>query len=178
MLAAAAAPLPPPSGWRYALVDLPHRPNQVAVDLEVNGEQYTVLVEPRRSLVDCLRDDLGLTGSHVGCEQGVCGACTVLLDGEAVRGCLLLTVQAQGTSITTVEGLAQGGELSPLQSAFHESFALQCGYCTPGFLISSLALLARNPHPSRTEVREALSGNLCRCTGYDTIVDAVMASSR
>ena len=144
----------------------------------VNGELATALVEPRRSLADCLREDLGLTGTHLGCEHGVCGACTVLVEGEAVRSCLIFAVQAEGLQVTTVEGLSPVGALSPLQQAFKHKFALQCGYCTPGMLISATAFLARHPHPTREEVRHALSGNLCRCTGYDTIVEAVLDASK
>ena len=143
------------------------------VSFSVNGRRERIDVEPRRTLADALRDDLGLTGTHLGCEQGVCGACTVLLDGEPVRSCLLLAVQADGSSLTTVEGLAGDGELHPLQQAFAECHGLQCGFCTPGFLISALHLLAENPDPSREQIREGLSGNICRCTGYVGIVDAV-----
>jgi len=142
------------------------------VSFTVNGRRERIDVEPRRTLADALRDDLGLTGTHLGCEQGVCGACTVLLDGEPVRSCLMLAVQADGTSLTTVEGLA-GGELHPLQQAFADCHGLQCGFCTPGFLISALHLLTENPDPSREEIRAGLSGNICRCTGYAGIVDAV-----
>ncbi len=144
------------------------------VRFSVNGQAEQVDVEPRRTLADALREDLGLTGTHLGCEQGVCGACTILLDGEPVRSCLLLAVQADGSELTTVEGLAgPGGELHPLQQAFSDCHGLQCGFCTPGFLISALHLLARRPDPSRAEIRAELSGNLCRCTGYAGIVDAV-----
>jgi len=143
------------------------------VSFSVNGSREQIDVEPRRTLADALRDDLGLTGTHLGCEQGVCGACTVLLDGEPVRSCLLLAVQADGSSLTTVEGLAGDGELHPLQQAFAECHGLQCGFCTPGFLISALHLLAENPDPSREQIREGLSGNICRCIGYVGIVDAV-----
>ena len=142
------------------------------VSFTVNGQPERVDVEPRRTLADALRDDLGLTGTHLGCEQGVCGACTVLLDGEPVRSCLMLAVQADGSSLTTVEGLA-GDELHPLQQAFADCHGLQCGFCTPGFLISALHLLTENPDPSREEIRAGLSGNICRCTGYAGIVDAV-----
>jgi len=142
------------------------------VNFTVNGRPEQVDVEPRRTLADGLRDDLDLTGTHLGCEQGVCGACTVLLDGEPVRSCLMLAVQANGYSLTTVEGLA-GDELHPLQQAFADCHGLQCGFCTPGFLISALHLLTENPDPSREEIRAGLSGNLCRCTGYAGIVDAV-----
>ena len=142
------------------------------VSFTVNGQPEQVDVEPRRTLADALRDDLDLTGTHLGCEQGVCGACTVLLDGEPVRSCLMLAVQADGSSLTTVEGLA-GDELHPLQQAFADCHGLQCGFCTPGFLISALHLLTENPDPSREEIRTGLSGNICRCTGYAGIVDAV-----
>jgi aerobic carbon-monoxide dehydrogenase small subunit len=142
------------------------------VSFSVNGCREQIDVEPRRTLADALRDDLGLTGTHLGCEQGVCGACTVLLDGEPVRSCLMLAVQADGSSLTTVEGLA-GDELHPLQQAFADCHGLQCGFCTPGFLISALHLLTENPDPSREEIRAGLSGNICRCTGYVGIVDAV-----
>ena len=142
------------------------------VSFSVNGRRERIDVEPRRTLADALRDDLGLTGTHLGCEQGVCGACTVLLDGEPVRSCLMLAVQADGSSLTTVEGLA-GDELHPLQQAFAECHGLQCGFCTPGFLISALHLLTENPDPSREQIRAGLSGNICRCTGYAGIVDAV-----
>jgi carbon-monoxide dehydrogenase small subunit len=142
------------------------------VSFTVNGHRERIDVEPRRTLADALRDDLGLTGTHLGCEQGVCGACTVLLDGEPVRSCLMLAVQADGSSLTTVEGLAGDG-LHPLQQAFADCHGLQCGFCTPGFLISALHLLTENPDPSREEIRAGLSGNICRCTGYVGIVDAV-----
>jgi aerobic-type carbon monoxide dehydrogenase small subunit (CoxS/CutS family) len=145
----------------------------VVVALTVNGEERRVLVEPRRLLSDVLRDDLGLTGTHVGCEHGVCGACTVLLDGEPVRSCLLFAAQLEGARITTVEGITPPGGLHPLQVAFRERHALQCGYCTPGMLITAYDLLARHPSPSEAEIREAISGNLCRCTGYEPIVAAV-----
>ena len=151
--------------------------SRLSVAFRVNGERCQALVEPRRTLADCLREDLELTGTHLGCEHGVCGACTVLVDGEAVRSCLLLAVQADGAEVTTIEGLAEGGELGPLQQAFHRCFALQCGFCTPGFLLSAHAFLRRHPTPTREEVRSALSGNLCRCTGYDPIVDAVLLAA-
>jgi carbon-monoxide dehydrogenase small subunit len=150
-----------------------------SVTVQVNGVQYERAVEPRLLLSDFLRGELGLTGTHVGCEHGVCGACTILLDGEPVRSCLMFSVQAPGHSIQTVEGLAPGGEaeLHPLQSAFREAHALQCGFCTPGLLMTLVAFLNENPAPTRTEVREAISGNLCRCTGYQHIVDAVMLAA-
>jgi carbon-monoxide dehydrogenase small subunit len=144
------------------------------VSFTVNGRPEQVDVEPRRTLADALREDLQLTGTHLGCEQGVCGACTVLLDGEPVRSCLMLAVQADGCSLTTVEGLAAGpGELHPLQQAFADCHGLQCGFCTPGFLLSALHLLSENPDPTREDIRAGLSGNICRCTAYAGIVDAV-----
>jgi carbon-monoxide dehydrogenase small subunit len=135
-------------------------------------------VEPRTSLADCLRDALDLTGTHVGCEHGVCGACTVLLDGEPVRSCLLLAVQAAGHAVTTVEGLAPDEGLAPLQQAFRDKHGLQCGYCTPGILLTTHAFLRDHPNPTPDEIREMLSGNLCRCTGYHFIVEAVQAAAR
>jgi aerobic-type carbon monoxide dehydrogenase small subunit (CoxS/CutS family) len=147
-----------------------------AISVEINGERYERDVPARRLLVHFIRDDLELTGTHVGCDTGNCGACTVLLGGEPVKSCMLLAVQADGASITTVEGLAPDGELTPLQRAFNEHHALQCGYCTPGMLISASALLERNPRPSEEEVRYALQGNICRCTGYVNIVEAVLAA--
>jgi carbon-monoxide dehydrogenase small subunit len=151
-----------------------------AVTVSVNGRRHERTVEPRLLLSDFLRHDLGLTGTHVGCEHGVCGACTVLVDGEPVRSCLMFAVQAEGREVTTVEGLAPGPEaLHPLQQAFWESHALQCGFCTPGFLMTLVPFLAEHPAPSEDEIRHALSGNLCRCTGYQHIVDAVkLAASR
>lgn len=146
------------------------------VSVEVNGEQIEYEVPARRLLVHFLRDDLGLTGTHVGCDTGNCGACTVHLNGEPVKSCMLLAVQADGVSITTVEGLAGDGELTALQLAFNEHHALQCGYCTPGMLMSATALLARTPHPSEEEVRVAIQGNICRCTGYVNIVEAVVSA--
>jgi carbon-monoxide dehydrogenase small subunit len=148
------------------------------VSVTVNGQPYEREVEPRLLLSDFLRHDLGLTGSHVGCEHGVCGACTVLFDGEPVRSCILLAVQADGHAIMTVEGLAPGPEnLHPLQQAFWESHGLQCGFCTPGFLMTLVPFLEENPDPSETEIRQAISGNLCRCTGYQHIVDAVQKAA-
>lgn len=129
------------------------------------------------TLADCLREKCDLTGTHLGCEHGVCGACTVIVDGAAVRSCLMFAVQAAGADITTVEGLAREGELSPLQQAFHDNFALQCGFCTPGFLTTAQAFLEENPSPSRADVESAISGNICRCTGYVSIVDAVMEAA-
>jgi aerobic carbon-monoxide dehydrogenase small subunit len=146
-----------------------------AISLEINGERYEHEVPARRLLVHFIRDDLGLTGTHVGCDTGNCGACTVDLDGDPVKSCMLLAVQADGARITTIEGLAQDGELTALQRSFNEHHALQCGYCTPGMLISASALLERTPRPTEEEVRYALQGNICRCTGYVNIVEAVVA---
>jgi aerobic carbon-monoxide dehydrogenase small subunit len=145
----------------------------------VNGMRHELAVEPRRLLVDCLREELGLTGTHIGCEHGVCGTCTVLVNGETVRSCLMLAVQADGTEITTVEGLAADGQLNPLQQAFRQAQGLQCGFCTPGMLMLATELLAKNASPSETQIREAISANLCRCTGYQGIVEAIqLAASR
>ena len=144
------------------------------VRLRVNGREHERSVEPWKSLADFLREDLGLTGTAVGCEHGVCGSCTVLLDGEPVRSCLMLGVQADGVELETVEGLAEGDRLHPLQEAFRTHHGLQCGFCTPGILMASLAFLREVPDPSEREIREMLSGNLCRCTGYGTIVDAIL----
>ncbi|MFQ5528967.1 MAG: (2Fe-2S)-binding protein, partial [Gemmatimonadota bacterium] len=143
----------------------------------VNGARFERQVEPRLLLSDFLRHELHLTGTHVGCEHGVCGACTVLVDGEAVRSCLMLAVQAEGCEITTVEGLA-GDELHPVQAAFHEAHGLQCGFCTPGILTSVVPFLRDNPDPDEQEIREAISGNLCRCTGYQNIVTAVQLAAK
>jgi carbon-monoxide dehydrogenase small subunit len=148
------------------------------IQLTVNGRTYERTVEVRLTLADFLRDELDLTGTHLGCEHGICGACTVLLDGEAVRSCLLLAVQADGANLTTVEGLAQRDALHPLQRAFHENHALQCGFCTPGFLMTAVAYLRDIPNPTEARVREAISGNICRCTGYAPIVQAIMQATR
>ncbi len=148
------------------------------VRLVVNGRAREGLTEPRKTLVDFLRDDLRLTGTHVGCEHGVCGACTVIVDGVAVRSCLMLAVQARGSEVTTIEGLEQDGQLHPLQEAFRESFSFQCGFCTPGFIMTALALLAEGRELDETELREQLSGNLCRCTGYQSIVEGVQLAAR
>ncbi len=148
--------------------------NAADVRLHVNGEEHVVPVQPRVTLLDCLRDHLGMTGTHAGCEHGACGACTVQLDGEAVRACLIFAPMAEGYSITTVEGLQPNlSELHVLQESFWDAHALQCGYCTPGMLVAAAGLLARNADPSQAEIREALSANLCRCTGYVQIVEAV-----
>jgi carbon-monoxide dehydrogenase small subunit len=147
------------------------------ISLTVNGTRHEVAVEPRRTLADVLRHDLGYTGTHLGCEHGICGACTVLVDGEACRACLVFGVQADDAEIETVEGLARDGELNPLQEAFTEHHALQCGFCTPGFLMLATALLRENPSPSDDEIREAMASNLCRCTGYGSILAAVRAAA-
>ena len=147
---------------------------EVALTLTVNGERIARSVEARRTLADFLRDDLSLTGTHLGCEHGVCGACTVLLNGDAVRSCLMFAAQADGDEVTTIEGLSEpAGALTPIQAAFQTEHGLQCGYCTPGFVVSAHAFLAEHPNPSDDEIREAMSGNLCRCTGYQGIIAAV-----
>jgi aerobic-type carbon monoxide dehydrogenase small subunit (CoxS/CutS family) len=146
------------------------------IAVEINGERIEREVPARRLLVHFIRDDLGLTGTHVGCDTGNCGACTVHVDGQAVKSCMLLAVQADGASVLTVEGLAPDGEPNALQQSFSSHHALQCGYCTPGMLMSATALLERNPHPSEEDVRYALQGNICRCTGYVNIVEAVVAA--
>lgn len=146
------------------------------VEFTVNGRPVGVEVEPRTSLLDAIRNELGLTGTHTGCEHGVCGCCNVMLDGQTVRSCLMLAVHARGSAVTTVEGLADpDGTLSPLQASFREHHAMQCGYCTPGILVSLSEFLSRNARPTREEIRQHLSGNLCRCTGYQQILDAVEA---
>jgi carbon-monoxide dehydrogenase small subunit len=150
----------------------------VSVSLTVNGEKYEGQIEPRRLLSDFIREDLGLKGTHVGCEHGVCGACTIHLDGHAVRSCLLFAVQANGSELMTVEGLTRSEKLHPLQEAFIEHHGLQCGFCTPGVLMSALDLLNENSNPTEEQVREGISGSLCRCTGYSSIVDAIMAAAR
>ena len=148
-----------------------------AVRLRVNGHAYDAAVPARRLLSDALRHDLGLTGTHVGCEHGICGACTIMLNGEAARSCLMLAVQANGAEIGTIEGLATGGQLHPLQEAFREHHGLQCGFCTPGMLMTALDLLQVNPSPTEAEIREGISAVLCRCTGYHGIVKAVAAAA-
>jgi carbon-monoxide dehydrogenase small subunit len=147
------------------------------VTVTVNGNRYERAVEPRLLLSDFLRHELGLTGTHVGCEHGVCGACTIIFDGQPVRSCLMLAVQANGHEITTVEGLGTMDDLHPLQEAFREAHGVQCGFCTPGFLMTLLPFLEENPNPTEPEIREAISGNLCRCTGYQHIVDAVQLAA-
>ena len=149
-----------------------------SVEITVNGTARRVEVEPRTLLVHFLRDQLGLTGTHIGCETSLCGACTVLLDGRAVKSCTLLAVQADGRSVTTIEGLARGSELHALQEAFWEEHGLQCGYCTPGMILCAHEVLAQSPTPSDEQIREGIGGNLCRCTGYQHIVNAVRSASR
>ena len=148
------------------------------IRLTVNGEAVEADVEARRTLADVLREDLELTGTHLGCEHGVCGACTVLVDGDAVRSCLVLAVQADGHEVRTVEGLAEGDVLHPVQQAFWESHGFQCGFCTPGFVMATVALLADNPTATEEQIREELSGNVCRCTGYESIVEGVLLAVR
>jgi len=148
------------------------------VQLSINGERRSADVEPRKTLLDCLREDFGLTGSHAGCEHGVCGACTILLDGDPARACLMLAVQADGYEITTIEGVAAApGELSVIQDAFCETHGMQCGYCTPGMVLTATALLRDNPQPTRKDIVEAISGNICRCTGYGQIVEAILLAA-
>jgi aerobic-type carbon monoxide dehydrogenase small subunit (CoxS/CutS family) len=165
-------PDPPPQGGREQATN----PDRIAmpVSFEVNGKQVTVEVEPRMTLVDCLRHQLRLTGTHVGCEHGVCGACTILVDGEAVRACLMLAVQAEGCKVVTIEGLSNDQALTPLQASFRRHHALQCGFCTPGMITTAHALLTEEPDCDADRVREVLSGNICRCTGYISIVEAVL----
>jgi len=152
-------------------------PTSRRIALTVNEQPYEAVVEPRTTLVDFLRGELGLTGTHVGCEHGVCGACTILWNGRAVRSCIMLAVQADGGTITTVEGLGREGALHPIQQAFLEEHGLQCGFCTPGFLMSISELLARSPDPSDEEIRDTLGGQICRCTGYQAIVAAVRSAA-
>ncbi len=147
------------------------------VTFTVNGEKRMIRVEPRRSLADALREDCGLTGTHLGCEHGVCGACTVLVDDQPVRSCLMFAVQAEGTRLRTVEGLATGDKLHPLQQAFWDHHGLQCGFCTPGFLMLAIGILERHPDIAEPELREALAANLCRCTGYQNILKSVLAAA-
>lgn len=147
------------------------------VELIVNGQSRAAATEPRKTLADFLREDLGLTGTHLGCEHGVCGACTVIIDGEAVRSCLMLAVQANGTTIRTIEGLGSPDAMNPLQEAMRESHGFQCGFCTPGFMMQITALLDENPSPTEDEIRDTLSGNICRCTGYESIVNGVLKAA-
>ncbi len=152
--------------------------DDIAIELTVNGTRRRAVVPPRLTLADYLRDRLGLTGTHLGCEHGACGACSVLLDGDAVRACLVFAVQADGADVTTIEGIGgPDGELSPIQAAFRDHHGLQCGFCTPGFVVSATAFLRDHPTPTDDEIREGLSGNLCRCTGYQGILNAVHAAA-
>ena len=153
-------------------------PQQCTIHLTINGLPFEGAVSPRLLLSDFLRENIGLTGVRVCCEQGICGACTILVDGQTTRACLMLAVQADGTNVVTVEGLGQPGTLHPLQQAFWDHHGLQCGYCTPGMLITAYELLTRNPDPSETEVREAIAGNICRCTGYVHIVKSILAAAQ
>ena len=154
-------------------------PTRRTVTVTINGQQRSAEVEPRKLLADFIREDLGLTGTHLGCEHGVCGACTILMDGKPVRSCLMFAVQAEGSTLETVEGLAPSAtELHPIQQAFWEEHGLQCGFCTPGFLMTVKHFLAENPAPTREEITEGISGNLCRCTGYANIVNAVDRAAR
>jgi carbon-monoxide dehydrogenase small subunit len=147
------------------------------VTFTVNGDERMIRVEPRRSLADALREDCGLTGTHLGCEHGICGACTVLVDDQPVRSCLMFAVQAEGARVRTVEGLAAGDKLHPLQQAFWDNHGLQCGFCTPGFLMLAVSILERDPNIAEPELREVLSSNLCRCTGYQNILKSVLAAA-
>jgi carbon-monoxide dehydrogenase small subunit len=146
--------------------------------MTINGEQFEALVEPRKLLVDYIREDAGLTGTHIGCEHGICGACTVIMDGQTIRSCLTFATQAEGKQLWTVESLAEeGGKLSPLQNAFWENHGLQCGFCTPGILMTAVELLRDNPSPTELQIREGISGNLCRCTGYKNIIKSIAAAA-
>ena len=151
--------------------------DKIEISFTVNGDERAIAVEPRRTLADALREDCGLTGTHLGCEHGVCGACTVLLDDAPVRSCLIFAVQAEGARVRTVEGLADGDKLHPLQQAFWDHHGLQCGFCTPGFLMLAVGVLERHPDIGEAELREALSSNLCRCTGYQNILKSVLAAA-
>ncbi len=151
---------------------------KVPITLNVNGDEYNISVSPTKTLVDALREDVGLTGTKKGCAAGECGACTVLFDGDPVASCMMLAVQANGHNIVTIEGVAKCGEMDPIQKSFVEHGAIQCGYCTPGFIMVTKGLLDRNPHPTEEEAKKAIAGNLCRCTGYQKIVDAIMELSQ
>jgi len=148
------------------------------INLKVNGETYEVAVEPRKTLLNVIRDDLGLTGTKKGCDQGECGTCTVIFNGKTVNSCLVLAVEAEGKDILTIEGLAKGTKMHPIQEAFISHGAIQCGFCTPGMIMSAKVLLDKNPNPTEKEVRDAIGGNLCRCTGYVKIVDAILAATK
>lgn len=149
----------------------------MSVVLNVNGAGRAISVEPRKTLADTIREDLGLTGTHLGCEHGVCGACTILLDGEVVRSCLLFAVQVEGAEITTIEGIGAGDGLHPMQEAFSHYHGLQCGFCTPGMILAAIDVLSRNPDPNPQQIREEMSGNICRCTGYQKIVESIQAAA-
>jgi len=151
---------------------------KIPVKLSINGDNFEVNIKPTRTLLEVLREDLGLTGTKKGCGEGECGACTVLVDGKPVDSCLVLAVQVQGREIVTIEGLSTNGKLHPVQKAFTENGAIQCGYCSPGFILTAKALLDKNPNPTEEEVREAISGNLCRCTGYQRIVDSILKAAK
>jgi len=148
------------------------------INLKVNGESYEIAVDPRKTLLDAIRDDLGLTGTKKGCDMGECGTCTVILDGKAVNSCLVLAVEAEGKDVLTIEGLAEGTKLHPIQEAFIKHGAIQCGFCTPGMILSAKALLDENPNPTEDDVKKAIAGNLCRCTGYVKIVEAISAADQ
>jgi len=149
----------------------------IEIDVTVNGIRHSVAADPRKTLADFLRDDLGLTGTHLGCEHGVCGACTVLLDGASARSCLTLVGQVNGSEVTTIEGLSDGDGLHPLQEAMRDSHGFQCGFCTPGFMMTAVEFLNSNPKPTEAEVREAISGNICRCTGYHSIIQGILLAA-
>jgi carbon-monoxide dehydrogenase small subunit len=157
---------------------MPETVENVAVQLKVNGKPHSLTVEPRLLLVQLLREELDLTGTHVGCDTTYCGACTVLMNGEAVKSCTMFAVQADGAEILTVEGLEKDGQLHPIQKAFGDSYGLQCGYCTPGLMLSTLQLVTKNPEPSENDIRKAIAGNTCRCTGYQNILKAVRLASQ
>ena len=150
---------------------------KTAITLNINGEAYDVAVEPNQTLLDVLRDDLAMTGSKKGCDSGVCGACTVIIDGEPALGCMTLAVRCQGSEIVTIEGLSQNGRLHPLQQAAIDHNAVQCGFCTPGWILTAKVLLAKNPHPTLQDIRRGIAGNICRCTGYKKIEEAIMAAA-
>ena len=154
------------------------RSDLVQVKCKINGKEYSGIAEPRLLLVHFIRDELNLTGTHIGCDTGHCGACTIFMNGKTVKSCMVLAIQAQGADITTVEGLADGDKLHPIQEAFWENHGLQCGYCTPGMILSSVELLQSNPNPSESEIRNSISGNLCRCTGYQHIVKSVQYAAK
>jgi carbon-monoxide dehydrogenase small subunit len=157
---------------------MPETVEKVAIQLKVNGKSHSVMVEPRMLLVQLLREELDLTGTHVGCDTTYCGACTVLMNGEAVKSCTMFAVQADGAEIMTVEGLEKDGQLHPIQKAFGDSYGLQCGYCTPGLMLSTFQLVTKNPEPSENDIRKAIAGNTCRCTGYQNIFKAIRRASQ